>query len=165
VPPTLTVGLSRRGERSWPQWTQALDASAMAFLPYTVTTRRSPDGRYAAVVVTQDGAWTMRGALLASSTVHLVPAAPLISVLSPPAMAGARGHIADHLRALRVGAVNAAESLAEREASVVYFADGFESQARAIAGQVSGGATVEPMTWDGAQHVVVALGTSVPITD
>jgi hypothetical protein len=134
-----------------PMWTGWLETSVTAWW--------SADGRRVIVVVDQPTAPTMRGPSFGTATVTVAPAAPLISVLAHASLgSGAADAAARALAGL--GAVQTGEAQAPREASVVYAKAGFEEVARQIAARVPGGAAVEPMTWDGPQHVVVGLGAS-----
>src|SRR5262249_33644906 len=50
------------------------------------------------------------------------------------------------------------KAMKARDASVVYFADGFEAQAKEAAAALPGGGTTEKLTWPAAAELVVALG-------
>lgn len=47
-----------------------------------------------------------------------------------------------------------------REKSVVYFAKGFDAEAKAAAAAVPGGATTEPLSWKAESDLVIALGAT-----
>ena len=86
-------------------------------------------------------------------------AAPLTSVLAPPSFpASATEAVVAAVGGL--GLVQKGEAKTVRDKTVVYFAPGYEADAKAIAAKVPGGATTAPMDWKGAQHIVVGVGDS-----
>lgn len=108
---------------------------------------------------------TMRGPTLSHAewTIHQVR--PLVSVLAPE---GARQHaraVVEILSKPGNGLIQAGVAQAAREQTVVYFREGFESDAQRIDRQLGSGVTREPMTWEGPQDIVVALGPPPEATD
>lgn len=156
----VTVALSNAGKGrwvvgsvvpAWPVWSSSATSTVDAYW--------TAGGDRVAVVFVAPEQMTMRGPSFGRVEVHLRQATPLVSVLAPkalgePTASKVAAAIAD------LGAIDTGEAKAERDATVVFYAPGHEDAAKAIAAKVPGGATVEPITWDAHQHVVVAVGAS-----
>ncbi|MBN2801250.1 MAG: hypothetical protein JXX28_19070 [Deltaproteobacteria bacterium] len=158
--PIAHIGLSNDGDGFWELWTTPFPFSAWS-MSATATARPSfsHDGRRVAVLFQTDGAVTMRGAIHGNLDVMLFDAAPLTSILAPQSLPASATQAAKAALA-GMGALQTGPAKAARERSVVYYAEGFKPQAEAMAAKVPGGATVEAISWEAPQHVVVALGTS-----
>jgi len=150
----IVVGLSRGGEGFWEVHRQTLVATAFGGHEYTASAWFHPSQPLVAVVVDKADRFTMRGPFEGYVTVEMVKTRPLTAVLAPARLADEAEAAAASLRGMAT--VTVGEAKKDREATVVYYAEGFGSEAEAIAAKVGG--SVDPMTWDGAQHVVVALG-------
>lgn len=151
----LTPGQGRWPLLTWTvassMWTSSLDTQVHATW--------SPDGHDLAVFREVETVMMMRGLVFGTLSVDVYDAWPLIGVLTPPKLGKV---VSDKVvKAIEgAGAVQTAEAKAERSTTIVYAKAGFEAEAAAIAAKVPGGATVEPMTWEGPQHLVVAVGAS-----
>jgi hypothetical protein len=155
-----TAGLSRAGEGFWPLHRHTIEAPSWQGSLYTnFSARWTPDGRQVALLVQKPTAMTMRGPSFGEIDVVISRAAPLVGVLAPPSVPAS---VTDKVVAAiaPLGLSQKGEAQAARDSSVVYYASGYEADAKAIAAKVPGGATVAPMDWAGAQQVVVAVGAS-----
>jgi len=148
------VGLSVGGEGFWELSRQPMQAGAFGGHVYTASAWFHPSEPYVAVVVDMGTLQTMRGPLEGRTQVFVVRTRPMVAVLAPSRLSSSLEATAASIAGL--GTVSTGEAQKERTATVVYFAEGFRSDADAIAAKVSG--TVEPLTWEAPQHIVVALG-------
>jgi hypothetical protein len=155
---TLVVGVQRSGGGWWPVLQEESFMGAWGYTYRSVHLYPSPDERWLAVYVATSGAVTMRGTTLGSSkwTVHQVR--PLVSVLAPAGQSSHADAVIEQLSERGNGLLQTGTAQAARETTTVYFKPGFKSDAERMARQIPGDAVVEPMTWQGPQDVVVALG-------
>jgi hypothetical protein len=152
-----TPGLSRAGEGFWALPRYTVEAPSWQGSLYTqFSARWTADGRQVAVLIEKPTAMTMRGPSFGKLDVVVSRAAPLVGVLAPKGVSTDK--VATAIASL--GVIQKGEAQTARDSSVVYYAAGYEPDAKAIAAKVPGGATVAPMDWKGAQHVVVAVGAS-----
>ena len=152
--PLMTLGLSAAGEGWWPVHTLPLKATAFGAFTYTTTAWFHPSEPWVAIVVDRRELTTMRGPVAAEAQVVFARTRPLVAVLAADRLADRQAKAAEKLATL--GTVTTGEAKKDRQATTVYYAAGFEAEGEAVAQAL--GATAEPMTWEGPQHVVVALG-------
>jgi hypothetical protein len=154
----VTLGLSSAGEGFWQAHVHLVErpGAMVGVIEESLSAWWSADGRQVALVMERPEAGTMRGPTMPELDVVVSRAAPLVGVLAPKGVSTDK--VATAIASL--GVIQKGEAQTARDSSVVYYAAGYEADAKAIAAKVPGGATVAPMDWKGAQHVVVAVGAS-----
>jgi len=121
----------------------------------------SADGRRIAWAWGQDGWASTRGLFPGEDHVALMPTGIWIQVLANADIADAvLPKLATQLEQRGYAPKVKGASQKHRDTSVIYAAEGFESQAAQIAALVPGGATVAPLTWKTQAQLVVAVGAS-----
>lgn len=119
----------------------------------------SADSRHIAILMNDPGGMHMRGPIPGKLETKLGHTA-LVTIMVHPSLDEAIGKNAGyrirgdaHLPFQRIEAAKTA-----RENTVVYFAAGYEEQAKAVIGVLVGGGTTEALSWATPADLVVALG-------
>jgi hypothetical protein len=154
----ITLGIGRSSGGWWPVQTETLHPTAFGQTVRTIHTYPSPDGRWLAVYLENGSRLTMRGVTLASSTWSLHQIRPLVSVLAPDGQSADADTVAERLNENGNGLLQTGTALTARETTTIFFKPGFKSDAERMARRIRGDEIVEPMTWDGPQDIVIALG-------
>ncbi|TNE86939.1 MAG: hypothetical protein EP330_20235 [Deltaproteobacteria bacterium] len=151
-----------RGGQTW-KWTDVTKLSGggaynrgLNLAPYW-----RADGRYVAIVEADPGGFHMRGPIPASVEVRHANAALVTLMahesLSESATDTVSWRLADDLD-LHFQRVEPAKKA--RTDTVVYYAKGFEHEAREITEVIPGGGGTEPLSWASQADLVVAIGSS-----
>ncbi|TNE85335.1 MAG: hypothetical protein EP330_26115 [Deltaproteobacteria bacterium] len=155
----LTATLSRGGET----WTATLDpALTSAFgRDRVVSVSWAPSHRWMALFFEDKGGWHMRGpvppsvhpVVLDTTLVTVMAHASVDERVTTQASGVLRSKAGLHFQRMQ-------PAKKARDATVVYYADGYQALAEAVVLVLPQGGTVEPLTWESHSDLIVALGVS-----
>ncbi len=159
VPATLTI---QSGGHTWSRVSHTLEGMPTAFgaPEYFLVPIWSPTGARVLWRVYGSEIQTMRGPTGSEPVELFADANARLKLKASTDVMPHLPKIAGQLEAAGFPVNVAGVSMKERDKSVVYAPKGMEVQARAVAAAVPGGALIEALTWELAEDMVVALGSS-----